>query len=896
MAHQKCFGSVSDNLNSGDYISRKKAKTIYKNAVNLANQGGVSHKKTPSGQNKGTYVGNIYIGKDKCLVGAKDYDSLLSVTNGKYLVNPSTLDIRSKQDLWTGSIYAMDMSGVTSIIAYPDGSGNTFIYPPHITANQTYPNNIPPSDQGLIVDPSYNIFYKEDVTQSARGVCYLKNERAYKQYLKCLPYTQAIAKTYLEVSNGYIGEYFYPKKFSFHCRNELWRLFVSHCGGKFVGLDISQFNIYIAVQLWIHNQPVAEAIFGNISNWDTSKITDMSYLFDGATYFNDDISNWDTSSVTNMTGMFEDASAFNQNINTIGSKWDTSNVTNMSYMFNGAHDFNGNIVDWDTHQVTTMSWMFRDAHDFNKDINRVGSGPGTKWDTQNVTHMTNMFIRAHLFNGDISNWDTGNVTTMWNMFSGAVTFNKNISNWNTIAVKNMTAMFSSAYAFNNEGITLNTWDTTNVTNMSYMFQNAYAFDQAISNWVTSSVKDMSYMFQNAYVFDQNISFGGGGIWDTSNVEDMSYMFDHASAFNGTVSGWDTSKVKNMTAMFDYALVFNQDINTGVGWDTGAVTTMTAMFRNASAFNNGVSTLNSWDTSKVTDMTNMFIRAIAFNQDISSWVTSSVTSMQNMFDGGPSGNVFNGDITGWNTSSVTTMNQMFAKAVVFDQNITVWNVDLVTDFTNMFLSANAMTSTYSTTVGYGVTPTPAFFNSTYTATGLYTESIVGSNVTLTFTGGTGGLTFHQAISVTYVVVAGGQDGSGTTGGNGGQVLTATFTSGIEDLLTITVGAATDDSIIVGAPLGTITATSGSGGAGGAAGDDGGNGLLGYGGGGGGGQTDLFSPAAGYGTDGGGNGAQYAAPTSNGETNKGGGGGGQSGAGFPPPGNGGSGVVTFSFTMP
>ncbi len=231
MAHRNCFGNVSDNLHSSDYISRKKAKTIYKNAVNLANQGGISHKKTSLGKNKGTYVGNIYIGKHKCLIGAKDYDSLLSVTNGKYLVNPSTLDVRSAQDLWAGSIYAMDMSGVTSIVAYPDGSGNTFIYPPDIRVNQTYPINTPPDEQGLIVDPSYNIFYKADINQSARGVCYLKNERSYKQYLQCLPYTEDIAKTYLEVSNRYIGEYFYPKSFAFDCPDESWRLNILHCGG-----------------------------------------------------------------------------------------------------------------------------------------------------------------------------------------------------------------------------------------------------------------------------------------------------------------------------------------------------------------------------------------------------------------------------------------------------------------------------------------------------------------------------------------------------------------------------------------------------------------------------------------------------------------------------------------
>ena len=269
----------------------------------------------------------------------------------------------------------------------------------------------------------------------------------------------------------------------------------------------------------------------------------------------------------------------------------------------------------------------------------------------------------------------------------------------------------------------------------------------------------------------------------------------------------------MSYMFDYALVFNQDINS---WTTTNVESMNSMFRNALAFNNGdpgdneANPLTNWNTSGVKDMTNLFIRAIAFNQDISTWNTSSVTTMQNTFAFASVFNqyinrvvsqwdtssvtnmagmfskayVFNQDISSWDTSSVTTMNSMFHYAYVFDQNITVWDVDSVTEsgFTDMFADATAMTLTYSTTVGYGDTPTPAFFNSTYTATGSYTESIDGNDVVLTFTGD-GGLTFHQAINpVTYVVVAGGQDGAvGKHGGDGGQVLTASFTSGIEDLL-------------------------------------------------------------------------------------------------------------------
>jgi surface protein len=61
----------------------------------------------------------------------------------------------------------------------------------------------------------------------------------------------------------------------------------------------------------------------------------MSWLNDSDecfSTFNEDISNWDVSNVTNMSWMFFGGKAFNQDI----SKWDVSNVTNMARMF--THD------------------------------------------------------------------------------------------------------------------------------------------------------------------------------------------------------------------------------------------------------------------------------------------------------------------------------------------------------------------------------------------------------------------------------------------------------------------------------------------------------------------------------------------------------------------------------
>jgi len=133
-----------------------------------------------------------------------------------------------------------------------------------------------------------------------------------------------------------------------------------------------------AVKLWLEDESTARTKYGYIRLWDTSKVTDMSYMFYGASNFNEDISLWDMSNVTNMRYMFCYAMEFNKVI----GNWNTSNVTDMSYMFQ-CTNFNQYIGGWDTSNVTNVSWMFLDAYNFNKDIGR--------WDTSKVTNMSMMF-------------------------------------------------------------------------------------------------------------------------------------------------------------------------------------------------------------------------------------------------------------------------------------------------------------------------------------------------------------------------------------------------------------------------------------------------------------------------------------------------------------------------
>ena len=95
----------------------------------------------------------------------------------------------------------------------------------------------------------------------------------------------------------------------------------------------------------------------NLSNWNTSNVTDMANMFLGCTKLTNLIlSNWDTSKVTDMHSMFEyDSSLTNLDV----SNWDTSEVTDMREMFkNNSSLTNLDVSNWDTSKVTDMSDMF----------------------------------------------------------------------------------------------------------------------------------------------------------------------------------------------------------------------------------------------------------------------------------------------------------------------------------------------------------------------------------------------------------------------------------------------------------------------------------------------------------------------------------------------------------
>jgi surface protein len=195
----------------------------------------------------------------------------------------------------------------------------------------------------------------------------------------------------------------------------------------------------------------ATAFDSDIGGWDVNHVQSFSLMFYGATSFNQPLNSWDVSAATDMYGVFWHATSFNQPLNS----WDVSAVRGMGEMFSEASSFNQDISGWDTTSATNMKDMFSQASSFNQDI----SG----WDISNVASIEGMFYQAGKFNQPIGAWDTSSVTNMRYIFYHADDFNQNISNWDVSNISNVTSMqamfYSTSMSSTNYDLLLKGWST-----------------------------------------------------------------------------------------------------------------------------------------------------------------------------------------------------------------------------------------------------------------------------------------------------------------------------------------------------------------------------------------------------------------------------------------------------
>ena len=383
-------------------------------------------------------------------------------------------------------------------------------------------------------------------------------------------------------------------------------------------LDISHFDTSnVTDMMYMFNQCQALTSL-NVTNWNTSKVTGMASMFQSCRSLTTlDTSHFDTSNVTDMSYMFNQCRALTSLDTT---NWNTSSVTRMNYMFNDCQVLTSlNVINWNTSNVTNMESMFADCESLTTlDVSH--------FDTSNVTDMRSMFSGCQSLTAlDVSHLDTNNVTDMYAMFNycKALTF-VDVSHFNTSKVIDTSCMFNFCESL--MSLDTSNWDTSNVTDMRSMFNNCKSLTSLdISpHFDTSKVTNMYGMFSGC----QSLTSLDVSHFDTSNVKNMGSMFDDCSSLTLLdVSNWNTSNVTNMRWTFSGCeSLTTLDVS---HFDTSNVTDMNSMFSNCSSLT--TLDVSRFDTSNVTDMCGMFYDCVTLTMlDVSCFDTSNVTQMRNMF--------------------------------------------------------------------------------------------------------------------------------------------------------------------------------------------------------------------------------------------------------------------------
>ena len=210
----------------------------------------------------------------------------------------------------------------------------------------------------------------------------------------------------------------------------------------------------------------------NFNCIDTSKITDMSYLFNNEIFnkLEFDVSEWNVSNVTNMERMFIGCDKFDNDL----SKWNVSNVTNMEKMFIGCRKFKGvGLSSWDVSNVEDMSGMFKNCINLSEDL--------SNWNVSNVKYMSAMFYYCLLFDCNLSKWDVSKVVLFNEMFDNCEIFKgKGVDKWNIISAQDTGFMFYECIKFNAD---LSKWNIENILDMRFMFAGCKKFKgKGLENW------------------------------------------------------------------------------------------------------------------------------------------------------------------------------------------------------------------------------------------------------------------------------------------------------------------------------------------------------------------------------------------------------------------------------
>ena len=470
----------------------------------------------------------------------------------------------------------------------------------------------------------------------------------------------------------------------------------------------------------------------DLSDWDVSKVTSFWSMFRRATsLITLNLTDWGvnrTASTVNMSSMFTGTTAL---ANLTLTNFKTTNVTNMGFMFENSGVTNLDLSDWDVSKVTSFWSMFRRATSLitlnltDWGVNRTASTVNmssmftgttalanltlTNFKTTNVTIMSHMFRESGVTSLDLSHWDVTKMTSFEYMFYEAKSLTTmDLTDWGvnrTASTVNMNKMFEGTTALAN--LTLTNFETTNVTDMSFMFASSGVTSLDLSHWDVTKVASFSYMFYGAKSLT-TLNLTDWGVNRTAGTVTMQTMFSGTTALtNLTLTNFKTTNVTNMSNMFQSSGVTNLALQELKDWDVTKVTTFSSMFSGAKS----LTTL---------DLTNWGVNR-----------TASTVDMSSMFNGTTA--LTNLTLTNFKTTNVTNMSNMFYNSGMTSLNLSHWDVTKVTTFGSMFQVAKSLTTLDLTNWGVNRTASTVgkslMFSGTTALTNLTLTNFKTTNVTI-----------------------------------------------------------------------------------------------------------------------------------------------------------------------
>lgn len=400
-----------------------------------------------------------------------------------------------------------------------------------------------------------------------------------------------------------------------------------------------------------------------IIGWNMNTITSLKGLMSGTSITQFDVSNWNISNVTDVSYMFSEC--FNL-ISIIGIEDFISNsINDISHMFNRCSSLLSlNISNWNTSNVKDLSYFCYNCSSL-ENINI------SNWDTSNIISFYNSFNNCGFTTLDLSGWNFESAKSLQNMLSNCrnLTELKINTNYNNIEVmqdmvsgcEKLTTIPDTFYLYGSaDNVFNNCSSLTNIENIIINCENA----NSIFNNCTNLISINSFIVNES----SSITFAFNGCINLTQINDfqintmqdilLNNMFNNCSSLI-SLSGI-IKNVKNMCNMFFGCN--NLETLDMTNWDLSNCIDTSYMLYDCISLKEIIANNNELNTSLVQDMSCMFYNCESLTRIPYLYMDSCIYITGLLYGCIALTEIYNMQTKSFNSSNVTNMDNAFNNCI------------------------------------------------------------------------------------------------------------------------------------------------------------------------------------------------------------------------------------------